>query len=473
MLWVFRQREGIPSALEKEEQRARIQKLVAETKLTTFQLSGAHQRYERVKAAAAIGGLVTAIAAFIGLFLSAAQWLRAEDAARRLRTEERLDRSLALLGGENAATRLGAAVSLSSFLTRDTEYASAALQALTNALAIEESITVRNAIVAAIQRIKPEQVTKAELDRALESLVVVSRGLVDEGSLWSSRRTSVFFTPNHNSVESRALSVGTAIASLLHNGARSADMSRVYLSSVDLSGLDLAGIRWDDSILAWTDFSRSDLTGASFRDADLENTTFVSARLSRADFSVSADSLATKRRSDYVREQLRRDQLNAQLAHAPATFTIHGPDFSCADLAGANFDRHPLIAIYADEFADVIDYYVSFREANVAGASFMNLGGFGIELRGQGYYMQQPFPTTRSGAGWASGDQYAIAEFKLASDRSLQEGWETYSDSLQALRIAFDASNWRAARLDRPVHEALSKLNVYSWKTVPPCHEPR
>lgn len=473
MFWIFRQRRGVPSALEQEEQRARIQKLVAETKLATLQLSGAHQRYERVKAAAAIGGLLTAIAAVVGLFLSTAQWLRAEDAARRLRTEERLDRSLASLGGENAATRLGAVVSLGSFLTRDAEYASAALQALTNALAIEESITVRNAIVARIERIDPAQMSKTELDRALESLIVVSRGLVDEGSLWSSRRTSVFFIPNHDTVESRALSVGTAIASLLHNGARSRDMSRVYLSSVDLRDLNLTGVRWDDSILAWTDFSRSDLRGASFRDADLEGTTFVRARLSRADFSVSADAVATKRRFNYVREQLNRNQPNAQQTHARPTFAIHGPDFTCADLAVANFDRHPLVAIYANEFADVIDYHVSFREANVAGASFMKLRGFGIELPGQAYFKQQPFPTTTSGAGWGSGDKYAVAEFKLDSDASLQEEWGNYSDSVEGLITAFDASNWRAARLDRSVHEALNKLNVHSWNSVPPCHDPR
>lgn len=458
---MFRRRPSLPSALDIEEQRARIQKLRAETELATLQLSRAHQGYERMKAIAAIGGLVTGIAAVLGLLLSTVQWLRSEESARQLQIEERLDHSLALLGGENAATRLAAVVSLGSFLKRNSPHSSAALQALTNALAIEESITVRNAIVATIQRVDSAGVSDVELSGALESLLLVSRGLVAEGDLWNNRRTSVFATPAHNTVESRALSVAAAISILLHKGARSSDMSRIYLSSVDLSDLDLAGTRWDDAILPWTDFSNCDLSGASFKDSDLESTLFVKARLARADFGVSADPLAAKRRFNYVRTQMHRSQTMAHQVRAQERFTIHGPDFSCADLAGADFSGHPLVPIYLNEYEGAVDSYASFLNANLTGATFSRLRGFGIVRVGQSADAQ-PFPTVGSSAGWGSTDQYATTEFELRKDGPLRAGWESYTEALKALSNAFGGSNWRAARFDQSVYEALDKLNVYN-----------
>ncbi|HYI08463.1 MAG TPA: pentapeptide repeat-containing protein [Thermoanaerobaculia bacterium] len=470
MFQMFCRKPSAPTDLEQEEQRARIQKLRTETELATLQLSQRHQRYERVKAIAGVGGLVTAVAAVLGLFFSTCQWLQSEESTRRLRREERLDRSLALLGAENAATRLAAVVSLSSFLKYDQEHVSQVLQALTNALAIEKSITVRNAIVATIQRLDPSEVPKVELEQGLESLVLVSRGLVSEGGLWSSRRTSVYATPGHDTVESRALSVAIAIASLLHKGARSPDMSGVYLSAVDLSGLNLQGIKWDDSILAWTDFSRGNLQSASFKDCDLESTRFVNSRLTKADFSISPDPLTAKRRFSYVREQLHRGQRLAHETRTSTPFTIHGPDFSCADARGANFRGHPLLPIYLNELSGVANAYSSFRDANLSGASFSPLGGFGIVGVGQ-QYNAQPFPSTSSGASWGSADQYAVTEFVLDKDAPLKAGRENYSAAMASLANTFTGSNWRTAKFDRSVWEVLDSLHVQHAARLPRCHE--
>ena len=455
MYRMFSRKRSAPTELEQEEQRARIQKLRIESELATLQLSQRHQGYERMKAIAGIGGFVTAVAAVLGLFFSTCQWLQSEESTRRLRTEERLDRSLTLLGAENDATRLAAVVSLSSFLKHDHEHVSQVLQALTNALAIEKSITVRNAIIATIQRLDPAEVPRVELDQGLESLVLVSRGLVDEGVLWSSRRTSVYGSPGNDTVESRALSVATAIATLLHKGARSSDMSGIYLSAVDLHGLDLHGVKWDDSILAWTDFSRANLQSGSFRDCDLESTRFVNARLMKADFSVSPDPLAAKRRFNYVRVQLQHGQWLAHEAHTSTPFWIHGPDFTCADAQGANFRGHPLLSIYPNELSGLIQAFTSFRNANLTGASFSSLGGFGIVRVAQDYNVQ-PFPSTSSGAAWGgSGDQYAVTEFVLDNDSPLKNGKENYSLALDGLVLNFTGSNWRTATFDRSVWEVL------------------
>jgi|GEM_PF-5284485 len=458
-----------PLTLEQEEQRARIKKMHAETDLVIQQLSQRHQRYEWLKVIAGFGGLITAVAAVFGLLLSASQWLESAESTRRLRVEERLDRSLTLMGGESPATRLAAVVSLSSFLKEDKEHAPQVLQALTNALAIEESLTVRNAILAAIERLEPTDLSATEFRHALDSLVLVSRGLIQEGDLWTNRRSSVYTTPSHATVESKALSVATAIAGLLHKGARSPDMSRIYLSGADLSGLNLTGTKWDDSILAWTDFSRAELKNTSFKDADLEGALFKQAHLTKADFSVSLDILTAKRRFNYVKLQMHRSQRLAQEARATESFWVTGPDFSCADLNGANFSGHPLLPIYSNELAAVIRAHMSFRDADISGANFSPLGGFGIVLPGQ-QYDAQPFPTIGSGASWASIDHYAVTEFVLNNHAPLAPGRANYSQALNELTAIFSGSNWRGATFDRSVRETLDMLNVYHAARLSPCH---
>jgi uncharacterized protein YjbI with pentapeptide repeats len=456
-----------PLTLEQEEQRARIKKMDAETDLVIQQLSQRHQRYEWLKVIAGFGGLITAVAAVFGLLLSASQWLESAESTRRLRVEERLDRSLTLMGGESPATRLAAVVSLSSFLKEDKEHAPQVLQALTNALAIEESLTVRNAIIAAIERLEPPDTSAAELSHALDSLVLVSRGLTQEGDLWTSRRSSVYVTPNHATVESRALSVATAIAGLLHKGARSADMSRIYLSAVDLSGLNLAGIKLDDSILAWTDFSHAELKNTSFKDADLEGVLFKNAHLTKADFSVSLDILTAKRRFNYVRIQMDRSESLRHAASAESLW-ISGPDFSCADLGGANFSGHPLLPIYSNDLKAVVRAHISFRDADITGANFSQLRGFGIVPVGQ-QVVGQPFPTISSDSAWGSQDYYAVTELVLNSDAPLAPG-PNYSQSLNELTSIFSGSNWRGATFDRSVREALNVLKVYHSARLSPCH---
>jgi hypothetical protein len=133
-------------------------------------------------------------------------------------------------------------------------------------------VTVRNAIVASLEALDVSIVDAAARDRALRSLVLVSRGLVQEGDLWRLRRDSPYFAPPHESVEARAVSVATAIMALLKKGVRISDMSRIYLAGADLRRLDLSGMTFDDAILAWSDLSDAKLVKASFKDADLEST---------------------------------------------------------------------------------------------------------------------------------------------------------------------------------------------------------
>jgi len=457
------------SALDEDEQRARVAKLRLEAEIAALQLSTQHQKHERLRGYAALGGLVTGVAAVFGLLISAYQWFGSEASTRRVRIEERLDRSLSLMGNSNPASRLAAVVSLSSFFSHDTEYAPQVLQVLTNALALEESVTVRNAIVAAMQRIEVTDVPLSELNVALKSLVTVSRGLVHEGDLWNTRRQSAYQTPPHASVESRALTVASAIVVLLKKGARTSDMSRAYLSATDMTDLTLERISFDDAILAWTDFSRAKLTHSSFKDADLAGTRFRDAILTNANISLSFDDSAANRHRNYVMQQLYRTE--RPQPGSQERYTIEGPDFTCADLRSVNFSRHPLLPIYPDDvMANIQVLNVSLRSANLSGAKLSPLGGFGI-IPVPRVREVQPFPTTSGGGAWSSVETFAQTRFVLAPDGELGDQRNNYTDTLRKISFIFTGSNWRAARLDRSVSEALSAVDTIHSDYRGPCHD--
>src|SRR5712692_6621835 len=63
----LRQVDVKPSALDQDEQHARIAKLHAETRLLEEQLSPRNQKYQTVTAIAGVAGLITATAAILGL----------------------------------------------------------------------------------------------------------------------------------------------------------------------------------------------------------------------------------------------------------------------------------------------------------------------------------------------------------------------------------------------------------------------
>jgi uncharacterized protein YjbI with pentapeptide repeats len=124
-------------------------------------------------------------------------------------------------------------------------------------------------------------------------------------------------------------------------------MSRIYLADVDLSTLDLKGVSFADSILAWSNFSFAKLDGCSFANADLQGVSFVGASATRAKFTVMVDRTVPTRHDVYVREQMNRETRTWRAVSG--SFVVDGPNFTCADLSYADFTGHPVVPIYPND----------------------------------------------------------------------------------------------------------------------------
>jgi uncharacterized protein YjbI with pentapeptide repeats len=456
------------SAVEGEEQRIRTEKLRTELALLQHQLSPAARRGENLKLFASISGTLTAIIALVGLGLSGYQWFQAQKLERAVRTEERLDRALQQSSGTTPPARLAGVVSLGSFLhDSDSAQDAQVLLALTNMLAVEESLTVRNAIVATISGVDQKVTGEIILNKSLVAAAQVSRDLVDEGDLWRARRTLPHTIPEPSSVEARAISVATAITSLIRKGAHTSDLSRTYFAGSDLSGCDLRAVVFDGAILAWANLRSAKLIRASFLDADLEGSSFVGADLRAASLEQSLKQQPGTFRQNYIDDQLKRNRgmRNGFLFH------VTGPDFRCSDLRNASFHGHPLLPVYLDRMSYLIavDGFL-FTGANLTGTRFSGLKAFGaLPLNDEEY--SGPYPAQSGWGYWGANPRYAAVGAEVADSGGLVREAE-FSNALTRLSLFFAGANWRSAKVTTPVKQALEMARQrIGYPSGPPCSE--
>lgn len=282
--------EKLPSpsgpSLNDSEQQARINKLLLEQDALRYQQTNKYRSQEWLKTITGAGSLVAATVALMGILISGYQWFENSKAGHQTRDQERLDKALLLLADKEQSQRLAGVVSLKSFLDREEpSHIDQVLLAFASAMAIEDSLSVRNAIVAALVDIDTRVVEKSHLDRGLRALCETSRGLAKAERLLIRRRAKY---NNNDAEEETAIrllqSTGDAIVALLRKGARAQDMSGVFLEGKDLSGIVMPGTRLNNSILGRADFSNADLSDAVFIGADLTATQFVAADLRNAVF---------------------------------------------------------------------------------------------------------------------------------------------------------------------------------------------
>lgn len=434
-----------------------------------FQASSRGQRREYLKTVAGVGALITGFAALLGIAVSAYQYVRAADATREVRIEERLDRALALLGSETAATRLAGVVSLTSFLSVANErQANQSLLAITRAVGLEPSAAVRGAIVSTLS--ETSRLSPAQRNAALGTLAQVSRALVEEGRLRVTWRERGNAAPAHESAEARAISVATAIQALLRAGARTHDMSGIYLVGADLSRINLDGTLFRDAILAKTSFASASLVGASFEGADLEGVSFHSALLKRANFR-SAGPYESDTEVAYISAQLRalsRDKLGSKDSTIDI-YEVDGPDFTCADLTGSDFTGHPLyIWTELKTPRDVsVDLDTSFRWARLADAKFSDPTSVGLASV-KSFEHVMPFPSSRVAVSDLQGGDMLVESVIGAVEevegehgiyvRGEEESvmhWQSRDAIVAKLKNAFEGSDWGAAEMPDVLYRVL------------------
>jgi uncharacterized protein YjbI with pentapeptide repeats len=434
---------GNDKELDRIEALSKITKLQLEGRLLEQQVSrGARlESLSKIVTAggALIAGVMTALVAIIGLYVSSNHWLEDSKQTRRSKDLDTLQRSLQQLGGKDTNGRLAGVVGVNPFIaSRDRELRNESLLALSYSLALEDSPTVRNAIVASFESIDPKVVGVDELEATTVALVRVSRGLVNEGHLRQVRRADPYFPPQDAGPEARARSVADSLVALIGKGARNVDLSGSYLTACDFKGKHIPGASFDGCILAWSDFTGAYLSNASFKDADLTKVRFTSAVLSGAHFNQTVDFTGFRLYEDYVEQSFnRREQ-------------VSGPDFSCADLRGSEFSGHPVFAIYRDDLPDrFTGLPARFQGAHIELTDFRSARAYDVFT----HKSALPFATLRSsgsGFGSVSFIVYEIGEGHLDVKASVN-----FSKALGQISELFAGSNWRSALFPQAIRDYL------------------
>lgn len=428
------------SELQNQKDAALVRKTQVETQVLEQQLGPWYRQLS-----------ITAIIAVLAGLGSVWSWVYQQSKDRQIRSEERLDRALALLADNQPNKRVAAVTSLESFLEeRDDAKNTQVLQAIAGALALEDSAPVRNAIISAIEDVDPSVLSRTALDRGLRSLVEANRGLVKEGDVWLRRPENINGVEQGVKVGARLLASANAIVLMLKKGARTAGMSGVYLAKADLKGLDLSNTSFDQAILVWTDFTNASLRGSSFDGADLEDTKFISADLRDSKFVLTnKDNFAI-----YLEDYVARD-----MAWPHEYMHIEQPDFSCSDLRNADFSGHSVFGVAADDFPiQFMSTGPQFSRANLKNADFTNAQIFGVNLNSD-----SRFPFTRTPGlttqGFISSGAHPVTHWtaKLTSDSLLSNDYKAFTARLNNFTLGFVGSNWRQAKLPTAIKQWLEQ----------------
>jgi len=362
------------------ESRLRRKKLRLEARLLSQQLNPRNWWLEVAKL------VVGAFALFgvVGTFYLGQKQL---DEARQSRDDQRFDQAVARLGGSTAAERLAGVAGLELYLgPQEKPRHRPALHFLVNALAVEQDATVRGELLDNLSRLRPSLFSRDDLNDTLETLRDRNRSLYARQTALFGEKiangTAKFTDAGDETGLGRASqddlgplrATATAITALTRSGARTKDLSRIYCANCDLTGktwemgnpdfakvadfahqsptdtLDLSATNFDGAVLRYSNFIGVNLHGASFDSADLINVNFAGADLREAKFT------------DYGH----RDYFLGSMVAAGHDYAPYYPDFTCADLSGADFTGLPFFGIYGNHSADAA--YPILYKANLANA---------------------------------------------------------------------------------------------------------
>jgi uncharacterized protein YjbI with pentapeptide repeats len=365
------------------EAELRKTKLELETKLLSQQLQ---PKYWRLEVAKAVAGSLAIFGVIVTLYLGVSQL----GETRRSNDDERFDRAVARLASSTPTERLAGVVGLGLYLEpRQKPRHRATLRFLVNALAAEQDPVVRGELLDRLSQLTLAQVSQDDLNDALERLR--DRNISLYGRLHAAFMYQVLHGTAHLSdkgndeTEVGAASeddlaplrgTASALTTLIRNGARAKNLSGIYCVRCDFSGkvwdmtnpefsnvadfahadptkaLDLSGTDFHGAILRNANFLGANLRETSFDGADLTGTNFAGADLSNA-------KLTDFGRSHYIIQGMETS------GH------LYGgmfPDFTCADLSGADFSGSILFAIYGSSPPNPA--YAILHNANLANAKF-------------------------------------------------------------------------------------------------------
>lgn len=327
------------------EERASLRKLLAETRLLEDQFARRNSLSERVRAFSGLGGIVTVLVAIFSLYFTADKGLREYELTREARSEERMDKALERLSANSPAQRITSVSSLRSFLRvtdptglRHTQV----LSALAHALLHERDSRVRGAIVETFSTLDRSIVVDETRKSALATIVALNRLITNEANL-GLKRAGRHEKPELGSDEAIAYDLGHSLAALARSGTPIITLGGIYCRDCDFSRLNFGKAEFTNAILMHANFFGANLRAASFTNADLDSADFRQVDARDAKFSISGQSMPIQMEVPF------------ETQHAPLQTwtrlpvgnvgTIRGPNFSCADLRGADFSGRPLFGV--------------------------------------------------------------------------------------------------------------------------------
>ena len=438
--------------LAQEEANARVAKLRAERYQIELQTSRSARRLEILKALAGLGAVLTGLAAVAALLYSILQGVGQLNRERDVRIEERLDSALKKASASTRLERLSGVISLKSFLeVRDSDRQKRVLLALAHFLSIEEDAAVRAAVVEVFRDIDSTTVAPVALESAAKALVGLSRSLSETGKLNRKNMAGKAY-PYLFDRDLNARSVGASLVAVLRAGAKIRDLSGIYCARCDFSRLKLDGTSFDDAVLIQADFGETSLVRASFDRADLEATRFIKADLRDAKILTTSPKWVGGFSIQSAWDGL-----------ADGLIRVGMPDFSCADLRGADFAGRILFGlvrrstelIYPSNFEAA-----KFRHAKLAGTDLRRVGVFGVDPATANPKL--PFTTRSSGGSGVHTDRregktYWSFQAQLDEDSVLTDAATEYKENLEEIAFAFSATDWREAKLPKALRALLTE----------------
>ena len=333
---------------------------------------------ERLKAIAGISGVLAALIALAGLFVSSRQWVKNTELAREQRVEERLDGLFEALSAESPATRFAAIGSLRAFIedTESRRHVSSIFAAIVSVIAIDESPQVRRAAIALVRELAART---NDCNAILALTIDANRDLAAEAGLLGklAPRSDGRQTP-----AARATDLASVIAILLRRCATTGDLAHLYLANVDFSNMNLSGVSFQRSVLSGSRFVSACAAETRFDDSILDETDFAKADLRRASFrQTRRDVFSETKPLHYVAQQLESfvDEPPPSDDEPRKSVVIAAPSFRCANLREADFTGHALFAAYErDAASPPVFSMLNFEDADLADAELWEPTLYGI-----------------------------------------------------------------------------------------------
>jgi uncharacterized protein YjbI with pentapeptide repeats len=414
-----------------EEVKFRMQKLAQELKFLKYQTSSKYLRLEYLKALSGIGSVLAAIFTFGAVMFSVIKWSDDNKQARIAREDDRFSNALAAISDPLAQKRLGAAITLKSYIDQgDKVKISQVVLSLTNALAYENNATTRNGILDVLRSLDFDLIDSATQTGGLKSLINLDKSLAHQLDLFEPH------PPQAASASMDAIEgLSAAIGIFLKHRVFIPDMSNIFLDDLNLPGIQFPSkTDFSNSTIIDSDLDSSTCVNCNFQDCNLNNSTFRKANLKNANFSYSIDV-----------------GMGVVLSNITRFHWYAGPHFDSANIEGALFTNYPLFYFKSVQElpSDTHIYNSNFDGADMANANFMDCLIYTATSK-----IKEDDSFMGDSQAWIVSDSLEIKGYLMGPELRQKD---VNKDYLKEARWNFSQSNWKQAKLPPFLEKALEK----------------